>query len=142
MKTIATLQTKVDLLEGLEHEMLALRIEASTASEVPVLRAQIEELTASNASYTARIGMLEAERTDLTRLRGAEMEALTLTDAAADLRKKLDEMTKEMQKERDGRVKAEALKDEWHSRATVLELEHTKEVKGLQDRYECHFWVL
>lgn len=124
-------------LEGLltQEELWMLRTKAAEADFIPALRSQIEDLLSSNAALRSRAEILEDERTEVARLRGAEIQVLTLTETASDMQKQINELTSQLAYERDGRVKSEALRETLHARLVVLELETKSEIKEMEDKY-------
>jgi len=130
----AASRTKAQAVLALEEEVQALRVCQQDAETVPALRVRIEELITTNAEYKSRIENLEAERTDIARLRGEELKVLALTEAAADLQKKLDETSSSLARERDGRVRTEALVGSLQARVGELELETKLSRKEAEER--------
>lgn len=130
----AASHTKAQAALALEREVQVLRIHQKDAETVPALRARIEELIASNTEYKSRVGALEEERIDITHLRGEELKVLSLTDAASDLQKKVDEMTSTLTRERDRRVGAEALIDNLRARISGLESEARSDRKEAEEK--------
>ena len=130
----AASRTKAQAALALENEVQALRVYQQDAETVPALRIRIEELITANAEYKSRIENLEAERTDITRLRGEELKVLALTEVAADLQKKLDETSSSLARERDGRVRAEALVGSLQARVGALESETKSNRKEAEER--------
>ncbi|KAF8305024.1 hypothetical protein DL93DRAFT_405073 [Clavulina sp. PMI_390] len=125
---------KLETLSALEAEVGDLRIKAANSNVIPSLRDEIAALLTSNGTLRAQIEVLEAERTDISRLRGAEIQVLNLTETASDLQKKFDAATAQTMKERDAKLKAEAVREELQARLIQQEIEWKGEVKSLQDQ--------
>lgn len=130
----ASCRIKAETLAPLKSEVQTLRIYQSQAETIPSLRSQIDDLLASNAEYKARIATLEEERTEVARLRGVELRVLTLTDTASDLQKRVDDLSARHAAERDGRIKAEALRESLAGAWAAFEVETKDDVKKLQER--------
>lgn len=130
----ASCRIKAESLAPLKSEVQTLRIYQSQAETIPSLRSQIDALLSSNAEYKARVAALEDERTEVARLRGAELRVLTLTETASDLQKRVDDVEARCAVERDGRIKAEALRESLAGAWAAFEVETKEDVKKLQER--------